>query len=156
MYCAKLSIHGLTTAAMSQSHEVSDDLGGHHISLEDLKKSAETCPLCRLFILALDDLDRDSSGRAVRQLANASKGDDRFKIWARNTDLNNRVKEDEALTRLVLQWVGNSGEPDNIELLLFAPTGKLCNQLLAKIQEAQLQKVAQLQHTSIRILQSVS
>lgn len=147
-------MQGLTKAAMSESHEVTDDLGGHHFSFDDLWYSAKTCPLCRLFILAFEDRARDTSGQNAQRLENASKEGGRFKIWARNTDLDNRLKQDEALTRLVLQWIGNSGKYEEIELLLVASPGKNAKQLLPKIHKAQLQKIAQLRHTSTRILQS--
>lgn len=130
-------MQGLTKAAMSESHVVTDELGGHHFSFDDLWCSAKTCPLCRLFILAFEDQARDTSGRNARRLEAASKEGGRFKIWARNTDLNNRLKEDEAMTRLVLQWIGKSGQHVDIELLLVAPSGKPCNQVLSRLPKVQ-------------------
>lgn len=122
---------------MSESHEVADDIGGHHFSFDDLWYSAKTCPLCRLFILAFEDRARDTSGQNARRLENASKEGGRFKIWARNTDLDSRLEEDEAMNRLVLQWIGKTGKQEDIELLLIAPSGKPCNQKFSRFQKAQ-------------------
>jgi hypothetical protein len=122
-HCGKITISRLTTAASSDSKVVSDDLGGHHRSPHDLEVSALICPLCRLFVIAFG-----AGFRALKKIASLPPiapywGQCRFKIWARNTDLDHELKEDEDLKLLVLEWIDGKSKC-LAELLLLADKGK--------------------------------
>jgi hypothetical protein len=105
---------------------VTDDLGGHHFTPHELERAALICPLCRLFVIALrtEFCTLKKSASPPPPPTPPRLGQCRFKIWARNTDLDHELKEDEDLQIMILEWIDGRGKY-LAELLLTADRGTL-------------------------------
>jgi hypothetical protein len=121
---------------------VSDEFGDHHYAPFNLEASGENCPLCHLFILQFGrdlevlkkrtalsagppDMKKGHSNDLEKLTASSATPPDHrkgcFKVWARNTYLENEREDFQDLRLLVLEWIDGDGSSGiQAELLMTA------------------------------------
>jgi hypothetical protein len=126
-FCGELNLADLLAGAQSDNHFDEGrfyETQGHHRLPSHLQRSAERCPLCRLFYRQL----LDSWGRLLQitspEPAAPHWGQCRFKIWVWNGDFERHKKADEDLRYLVLEWCGYGSGDRKAEVLITARDGK--------------------------------